>query len=131
MHDVQKEKEKILNLMNHISSYENKMSKNELFQQSIQFALDEVNEMEQEFNQFIQRVSHLEVFQEFLKHSLIDNFDKVSSNLKYMITKNYTQEEKDNMPFEVLQQVQSTQEKRMRLLQNIARKYLSSQKKSE
>jgi hypothetical protein len=73
-------------------------------------------------------VSHLEVFQHAIKEPLTKDMEKMIQNLKYLITKNYTKEETENMPENVQKQVRATQEKRYELFRKVARRYLTRPK---
>ena len=125
MYDAEKEKKEILGMLEQASQVEIKFTKQENFKRAVAFATDEVLEFEQKFNQFINDVSHLEVFQDAIKEPLTQDMGKMIHNLKYLIEKNYTAEDKDKMPAEVLQQVRASQEKRVNLLKKVARRYLS------
>lgn len=123
MYNGYEEREKILEMIKNSSQDEMKFTKNENFFRAIDFALDELNELENEFNKFIQSVEHLEVYQEMVKEPLVKDTTRMIQNLKYLIEKNYTKEDQASMPSEVLQQVKATQDRRIKLLQNVAKKY--------
>jgi hypothetical protein len=128
MYDKEKQKQKVLEMLRELSHDEMQYTKKQNFERAITFALDEVVELEQQFNHFLNRVSHLEVFQTIMKEPLTQEMNKSISNLRYLIEKNYTKEEKEQMPEDVFNQVQATQERRIDLLRNIARRYLSRTK---
>lgn len=128
MYDAEKEKQNVLGMLREASQEEIKYTKDENFKRAVSFATDEVLEFEQLFNKFISDVSHLEVFQDSIKEPLTKDMGKMIHNLKYLIEKNYTAEDKEKMPAEVLQQVRASQEKRINLLKKVARRYLSPPK---
>lgn len=128
MYDAEKEKQNVLGMLREASQEEIKYTKDENFKRAVSFATDEVLEFEQLFNKFISDVSHLEVFQDSIKEPLTKDMGKMIHNLKYLIEKNYTAEDKEKMPAEVLQQVRASQEKRITLLKKVARRYLSPPK---
>lgn len=123
--DAEKERLKVLSILDEISQDEIKITKSELFKNSINVALDEMDEFEKEFKKFVNNVSHLEVYKEIIHNPLTRDVEKMIKNVRFLIEKNYTKEEKEHMPIEILQQVQASQERRMRLLQNVARRYFS------
>lgn len=123
MYNKEKEKERILQMLKDTSQYEVKYTKEDNFLRAIEFALDEVREFEEEYNKFISRVSHLQVFQDVVKEPLTKSMGKWVQNLKYLIEKNYTKEDREKMPADVLKQVKSTQDRRINLLKNVARTY--------
>jgi hypothetical protein len=124
MHDKAKEKEKVLGILRMISQDEMKFNKQQNFERAIAIALDEVNDFERLFRLFISDVSHLEVFQQSIKEPLTRDMEKMIHNLRYLIEKNYTKEDKASMPENVLNQVRATQDKRFNLLKKVAQKYL-------
>lgn len=128
MYDQELEKSKIRELLTSSSHGELTYTQEENFKRAISLALDEVNDFENLFNKFVTDVSHLEVFQESIKEPLTKDMSKMIQNLKYLIEKNYTKEERENMPEDVLRQVSATQEKRVSLLRRVARRYLSRPK---
>lgn len=130
MYNREEERLKILSILHEVSQTEVPYTKELNFQRAISLALDEVHEIEQRYNQFIADVSHLEVFHDALKEPLTQDAGQRFNNLKYLIEKNYTQEEKSNMPQDVLNQIRSTQERRIQLLKKVAKRYLSRPKQS-
>jgi hypothetical protein len=129
MYNREEERATVLKLLRESSQVEMQYTKQQNFERAVSLAMDEVKEIEQEFNRFLGRVSHLEVFQHTMKEPLTQDVSKHLQNLSYMITKNYTKEEKESMPYEVLEQVKATQDKRVDLLQKVARRYLSKAKR--
>jgi hypothetical protein len=125
MYSKEEEKQKILGMLRLSSQGEMQFTKQQNFQRAIEFAVDELNELEYAFEKFISEVSHLEVFQTSLKEPLTNDVSKHLQNLKYLIQRNYTDEEKNKMPQEVLNQVRATQQRRVEILQQVARRYLS------
>jgi hypothetical protein len=128
MYDKEKQKKKVLEILKAVSQDEIKFTKQQNFERAITLALDELQELEQQYQQFMKNVDHLVVFQEAFKEPLTRDMNKMFQNLKYLIEKNYTKEETEKMPEEVLQQVKATQERRIQLLRKVARKYLSRPK---
>lgn len=129
MYNKDEEKKKMLGMLQSASQDEIQYTKQQNFERAVSLALDEMTELEQEYNRFISRVSHLEVFQHAVKEPLTHDMSKMLQNLKYLIEKNYTKDEKEKMPENVLEQVRATQQKRVELLQKVARRYLSKPKK--
>lgn len=127
MYDKQVVREKVLNMLNDFSQSEIQFSRQQNFHRAISFALDEVTEMEQAFDKFVQSVSHLELFKEVVQEPLSKESSRVFKNLRYLIEKNYTKEETEKMPQNVFSSVQSSQQRRVELLQKVARKYLTKE----
>lgn len=123
MYDKEQEKAKVLGVLKEASQDEIKFTKDQNFFRAIDFALGEVDELNQEFNRFMDRVQHLEVFQESVKDPLVKDMSKLMETLRYLIEKNYTPEDKVKMPKDVLDQVKATQDRRINLLKRVARKY--------
>jgi hypothetical protein len=130
MYNREEEKAIMLSLVRTLGQEEVKFNKQQNFERAIELALDEISELEQKLHQFVADVDHLEVFQHSMKESLTREMDKMISGLRYLITKSYTQVEKDNMPAEVLEQVRITQQRRMELLKKVAMRYLVKPKSS-
>ena len=130
MYNKEQEKIKVLGILKEISQSEVQYTKELNFQRAISIALDEVDEFERKYDQFIADVSHLEVFHDALKEPLTKDIKQMIENLKYLIQKNYTQEDKVKMPQDVLNQIRSTQERRIQLLKKVARRYLSRPKQN-
>jgi|GEM_PF-6109929 len=127
MHDKDQQRKKVQEILQQFSHYEVQYNKQQNFERAVMLALDETQELENEFRQFIQRIEHLEVFQ-FIKESFMKDMQKKIQNLKYLIEKNYTKEETEKMPEEVYRQVKASQERRIELLKKVAQKYLSRPK---
>lgn len=125
MYDKEEQKQKVLEVLRSSSQGEIQYTKKQNFERAVSIAVDEVNDLKHEFDRFISRVSHLEVFQDSIKEPLTHDMTKMLENLKYMIEKNYTKEEKEQMPENVLNQVRATQQRRVELLQKVARRYLA------
>lgn len=103
-------------------------NKQQNFQRAISLAKDELDDFEKIFNKFISDVSHLEVFQYAFKEPLTRDVEKMVQNLRYLVERNYSKEETENMPEEVLNQVKASQDKRFELLKRIAVRYLQKPK---
>ncbi|PFV35743.1 MULTISPECIES: hypothetical protein [Bacillus cereus group] len=125
MYDKQLVREKVLKMLNEYSPSEKQFTREENFHRAVSFALDEVTEMEQAFDKFVQSVGHLELFKEVVHQPLTKEGTRVFQNLRYLIEKNYTKEETQKMPENVFNQVQSSQQRRVELLQKVAKKYLA------
>jgi hypothetical protein len=123
MYDVAKEKEKILSIVKDVAKIEVKYTKEQNFFRAISFALDEVNEAEKSYLNFMDSISHLVIFEEMVQGQLHTDMQKLFQNLRYLIEKNYTQGDKQKMPEDVLNQVKATQDRRIELLKKVARKY--------
>ncbi|UYX56045.1 hypothetical protein M3Y14_34250 (plasmid) [Bacillus thuringiensis] len=125
MYDKQLVREKVLKMLNEYSQDEKQFTKQENFHRAVSFALDEVTEMEHAFEKFIQSVGHLELFKEVAQQPLTKEGSRIFQNLRYLIERNYTKEETQKMPENVFNQVQSSQQRRVELLQKVAKKYLA------
>lgn len=124
--DVQKEE--VLALLRKVAQESPKNTKLENFHKAVGFAVDEIHEFRQQFDKFIDSVSHLQVFQDFIEKPLTADIKKLTDSAEYLVTKNYTKEEKENAPSQMLEQINASQEKRAMFLQRIARKYLGKKK---
>lgn len=128
MYNKEQAKSSVLGVLKQVSQEEVKFTKQENFERAIQLANDEVDDFEKLYNKFMNDVSHLEVFQHAIKEPLTRDMDKMLQNLRYLIVKNYTKQETENMPENVQNQVRATQEKRYELLGKVARRYLNRPK---
>ncbi len=128
MYDKEQMRSKVLELLKENSQDEIKNIKQENFERAISIALDEIDEFERFFNQFMDDVKHLEVFQHAIKEPLEQDIYKITSHLKYLIEKSYTKEETEKMPETVFEQVRVSQERRIDLLRRVAKRYLSRPK---
>lgn len=125
MYDKSQERAKVLSIVQSFREYDIKFTKQQNFERAVQLSLDELEEFNQAFDRFIQDVSHLEVFQHSLKDQLIQDKERLAKGVSYLISKNYSKAEKENMPHDVLVQVESTQRRRFDLLKRVAVRYLS------
>lgn len=128
MYNRESVRSNVLGMLQQVSQDEVKFNKQQNFERATQIALSEVEDFEKLFHKFLSDVSHLEVFQHSIKEPLTRDMEKMTQNLKYLIQKNYTKEEREGMPENVLNQVRATQEKRYELFRKVARKYLSKPK---
>lgn len=121
-------KQEVLEILKKVSQDEIKFNKEENFKRAVHFAIDELEEFENELSIFLGRVQHLELYQEIIKEPLLTNMNKITTDLRYLIEKNYTKEEREKMPENVYNQVKKSQEKRIELLKKVAKRYLSKAK---
>lgn len=128
MYNKEIEKSRVLGMLKASSQGEIQNNKQQNFQRAISLAKDELDDFEKIFNKFISDVSHLEVFQHAFKEPLTRDVEKMAQNLRYLVERNYSKEETENMPEEVLNQVKASQEKRFELLKRIAVRYLQKPK---
>lgn len=131
MYDKQKEREAALKIINTLYQDEMQNARKQNFQRAIDIAVDEITEIEQAYQAFLKQVEHLELFKEVIQEPLHKDVTRMTQNLKYMIEKNYTQEELNRMPEHVREQVRTTQDRRVELLKKVAKKYLSKPTKKE
>lgn len=61
-YDKEIQKQRVLGYVRSSTQTELQYTKKQNFERAIQFSLDEVNELEMAFQEFIKKVSHLEVF---------------------------------------------------------------------
>lgn len=129
MYNREEEKAFVLSLVQSMAQDNMKFTKQQNFERAIAFANDELAEFKMHFDRFVADVSHLEVFQHSFKEPLTHDVEKLLQSVHYLVSKNYTQAEKEAMPQEVITQVLATQERRFDLLGKIARRYLARPKK--
>ena len=125
MYIKEEEKTFMLHVVRELSKDHVKFNQQQNFERAISLAQDEIQEFEALFTKFVNDVSHLEVFQYSIKEPLTRDITKMVSNISYLVNKSYSQEEKDSMPEEVLNNVRATQQKRYELLKNIAQRYIA------
>ncbi|OXB94865.1 hypothetical protein [Parageobacillus galactosidasius] len=123
-YDPQQEKQKIYEVLSQFQEHEQQMEKRKYLKMSITLALDELEEFEQLYRRFLKEVGHLVVYQEIIKDPLVRNMENLLRDLRFLIEKNYTKEELEQVPSDVYQQIIQSQKQRAELLKKIARKYL-------
>jgi NifB/MoaA-like Fe-S oxidoreductase len=123
-YDPQQEKQKIYEILSQFQEHEQQMEKRKYLKMSIALALDELEEFEQLYRRFLKEVGHLVVYQEIIKDPLVRNMENLLRDLRFLIEKNYTKEELEQVPSDVYQQIIQSQKQRAELLKKIARKYL-------
>lgn len=124
MYNKEQERASILGVVRELAQSEVKFTKQQNFERAISLAKDELAEFDMYFKKFVTDVSHLEVFRDSIKEPLTKDVSKLSQSIEYLITRNYTQAERESMPHEVQQQVKATQERRFTLLRKVAQRYL-------
>lgn len=131
MYQPEQEKSRIYQILKPALEIEGQTKKQRYFKESMKFALEEVDELFSEYVRFIERVSHLHVFNEVIKTPLDTNMQQIIRDLRFMITKNYEPAELEQMPHDVYQQVVQAQNQRVEILKKIARTYIVSNKTKE
>ncbi|CDQ41912.1 hypothetical protein [Virgibacillus salexigens] len=122
------EKMRIYEMLSEASVENYNYSKNELFYQSIDFALSEYKELALAFDSFFKSIDHLIIFREMMESNLKTDTANQLKNLKMLIEKNYDQRELEKMPTSVYNQVLDVQKQRADLLKKVAQTYLSAKK---
>jgi hypothetical protein len=123
-YDPQQEKLKIYEILSQFQEHEQQMEKRKYLKMSIALALDELEEFEQLYRRFLKEVKHLVIYQELIKDPLVRNMENLLRDLRFLIEKNYTKEELEQVPTDVYQQIVQSQKQRAELLKKIAKKYL-------
>ncbi|MBU5262024.1 hypothetical protein [Bacillus atrophaeus] len=126
MYNKEEEKQKVLSWLKQSSQQENKFTKKQNFARAISFALGEVDEFQEELNIFLSKVSHLQVYQEMIKDPFTKYTESSLKDLRYLIEKNYSDEEIQAMPKETYNQLRVAQEKRIELLRKVAQQYIAT-----
>jgi hypothetical protein len=119
------EKKRIFELLSPALDEERQQNKQNYLKKATAIALDEVQELKKEYELFISRIQHLQVFQQVIQQPLESNMQNILRDLRFMLEKNYTQEELERMPSDVYQQVVQSQKQRVDILKKIARTYLA------
>jgi hypothetical protein len=128
-YDAQQEKQRLYDLLSPVADQEKQLTKKHLFNISVGIALDEIDEFEKEYKKFLEKVNHLQVYQEVIKQPLVNNMDKIIRDLRFLIEKNYTEEELEKMPADVYEQVVKSQKQRVEILKKVANIYLKNYRK--
>lgn len=129
MFDPNKEKQRVYEMLSEAHVENKHFTKKELFKDSIHFALSEYKELATQYNIFFKSVDHLVIFNHELKDEVVKNTVNMLRELRFLIEKDYTKEELENMPTTVYDQVLQTQKKRADLLKKIAEVYLKDRVK--
>ncbi|SFJ63819.1 hypothetical protein SAMN02799624_05303 [Paenibacillus sp. UNC496MF] len=119
------ERQRAYELVGQSIGMESDISKQEKVQRAIEFAKDELVELDQELQKFMEKVRHLHVFDALIRHPFEAHVDSLKQQAIYLLEKDYTQEELDQMPEHVFDTVVVVQKKRVEVLKAIARTYLN------
>ena len=90
---------------------------------AIDISMDELSELNAEFDEFVKRVSHLTIFEHLYKAVIEPYWSKLDADARHLIKKNYTTEELELMPKESYKWIVKEQRTRLELLKSIAIKY--------
>jgi superfamily II DNA or RNA helicase len=123
--DRESERKKAYELVEQSLILESQMSKKEKIQRTIEIAKDELKELDEKLHEFLKSVDHLHVFNELLRKPFEQYITHMIQQATYMIEKDYSQEELEQMPENVYNQVVEVQKKRAEILKKIAKSYLS------
>jgi polyribonucleotide nucleotidyltransferase len=123
-YDRELERQKAYEFVEKSLGLEANLSKQEKVLRAIEFAKDELHELDQELHKFLESVNHLHVFNELLRKPFEQYIKSMIQQATYMLEKDYTQEELDQMPEHVYEQVVEVQKKRVEVLKKIARTYM-------
>jgi hypothetical protein len=121
----EEERKKAYEFVEQSLGHEVNMTKREMVQRAISIAMDELDELDAELHKFLERVQHLHVFSDLIKQPFLQQVNSMLQQAKYMMEKEYTQEELDAMPEQVYNQIVEIQKKRVEVLKKIAKSYFS------
>ncbi|MCD7911051.1 hypothetical protein KC480_05865 [Bacillus velezensis] len=125
MYSKEGEKQKVLSWLKQSSSQERNFTKKQNFVRAISFALGEVDEFEEELKRFLSNVSHLQVYQEMIRDPFSKYMQSSLKDLRYLIEKNYSEDEIQAMSKETHNQLKMAQQKRVVLLRKVAQQYIT------
>mgnify|MGYP001180975232 CR=1 FL=1 len=123
-----REKERVQEILKQNEKYEKQYKNKNLLKKSIQIALEEVDEFEKYYYEFISNISHLVIFKELIQSPIEVNMEKIIKDLRFLMAKNYSKEELEKMPDDVYQQVVQNQKQRADILKKIVKTYLSKER---
>lgn len=124
------ERERVYNLLSQASVENQHLSKKELFDESIVFALSEYMELAKHYDDFFKAVDHLVIYNHMLKENVLKDTINMMRELKHLIEKNYEKDELEKMPPSVYDQVLHSQKERADLLKKVAETYLRNRVKN-
>lgn len=98
-------------------------NRKENVKRSIEFAISEIDELEEAFHAFQAKVAHLVVYDQLMKEPFHKEVQTVIDSARTLIERNYSAEEKSALTYKALNQLEVTQKRRLEVLRNIARRY--------
>ena len=128
MFNIEEERTKVYHMLVSQSEEEKAFSKQEIIKKSVNLALEEIEEFEKAYQDFVERVQHLCIFQQQIFDPLDKDIKKVTNALRTIIKKNYTAEELENLSGSQYNKIVRQQKERVDLLKKIAKTYLSHTK---
>jgi regulator of replication initiation timing len=124
-YDPAMEKIKAIDFVNQSLSFENSFEKSNKVERAIQIALEEIQELDQRFCRFVEENKHLHVFEHLLKPLLVERHEHMIMHARSLMEKTYTQEELQQYPEHVYQDIVNAQKKRVEVLKKIAASYFA------
>jgi spore coat protein CotH len=120
-YDPSHEKEKILLYLQEQNEYV--LDKKQMMHNAILFAVEQFDELKLKTDQFIQHISHLDVYQHLIKDKFEKGIFQMIDHAKMFIEHNYEEEELSMLSKKELHDVIHSQKKRYELLKIIAKKH--------
>ncbi len=99
------------------------IDKKQMMKQAISFAGEQFDEISQKANQFIQSISHLDVYKHLIAEKFEPALDRLLLHAKLFVEHDYSEEELSAMSKKEFHQIVTGQKKRYELLTIIAKKY--------
>lgn len=119
----QKERAKIYDMLTSTRKPEYKPTKELIMKKAIDISMDELQELNQAFDKFLEEVSHLSIYQYLYKDVINPYWAKLDTDAQHLIKKNYTAEELEMMTREAYNTILKQQKIRLDLLKGIIKKY--------
>jgi hypothetical protein len=123
MWDRETERQKAYDFVVQSMTMQTDLTKQEKIEKAIGIAKEELVEVDEKLASFLESVNHLHVFKELLEKPFIQYITQMKQQANYMLEKNYSKEELDQMPESVFNQVTEVQKKRVEILKKIAKTY--------
>lgn len=121
--NTQKEKAKIYDMLATTRKAENELTKEIIMKKAIDISMEELEELNQEFEKFLKNVSHLSIYEYLYKDVINPYWRKLDTDAQHLIKKNYTPEELEMMPREAYNTILKQQKIRLDLLKGITKNY--------
>ena len=102
---------------------EQQQSKEIVMKKAIEISMDELEELNKEFEKFTEKVAHLSIYQYLYKDVVGPYWAKLDTDAQHLIKKNYTAEELELMPRETYNTILKQQKIRLDLLKGIVKHY--------
>lgn len=119
----QRERSRIYELVYKSVPEERTVTKEIIKKKAIQISLEELDELNEAFEEFMKSVSHLSIYKHLYKDVVHPYWRGLDTSARELILKNYTEQELEIMPREVYGTILGHQRVRLELIKGIIENY--------